>query len=93
LEPDLNVLPIYVRRVLIEFLADQGVTEPRVNMISTTGETYDLCFSLESLGNPPKEEHEGIAEALSWFLPLHYSLILITERMIPNFKALRATDA
>ena len=54
-------------------------------MISQDNIHFDLCFSLESLGNPPDNEHEGIAEALSWFLPTHYSIVLISEKSLPEF--------
>ena len=47
--------------------------------------SYDLCFSLESLGGPPNQEHSGIAKALSWFLPQHYSVALVKEEGLPSF--------
>jgi hypothetical protein len=40
------------------------------------------------LGNPPTKEHQGIAEAISWFLPPHYSIVLISETGLPPFAAL-----
>jgi hypothetical protein len=40
------------------------------------------------LGNPPEREHEGIAEAIAWFLPNHYSVVLISEKGLPTFSAL-----
>ena len=61
-----------------------GMQSP-VLVMSTDGENYDFCFSLESLGNPPEAEHSGIAEAISWFLPPHYSLLLIGEKDLPKF--------
>ena len=46
---------------------------------------YEFGISLESLGNPPETEHAGIAEAISWFLPPHYSIVLISEKGMPQF--------
>lgn len=87
-EPTEVFLPLYVRKILKDFFRDQAVFDPKVLMISNDQINYDLCFSLESLGNPKAEEHEGILEALAWFLPPHYSLVLISEKNLPAFKSL-----
>lgn len=81
-------LPLNVRKVLKEFFRDQAVLNPKVLMISTDGTNYDFCVSLESIGNPPVAEHAGVAEAISWFLPTHYSIVLISEAGLPPFHSL-----
>ena len=102
--PSEAYLPPYVRSVLKQFLADQGVFTPKVLMVNFNApETapnqkpdqmteamtgYDLCFSIESLKSPPVSEHANIAEALSWFLPAHYSVSLVSEKAVPGFAAL-----
>lgn len=86
--PSMEYLPQYVRDVLKDFFRDQNVFEPKVLMISTDAVNYDLCFSLESLGNPPAEEHQGVLEALSWFLPPHYTIAVISEKGLPAFNIL-----
>lgn len=86
--PSLEYLPQYVRNVLKDFFRDQNVFEPKVLMISTDSKNNDLCFSLESLGNPPAEEHKNFLEAVSWFLPPHYTLGLISEKGLPEFSSL-----
>jgi hypothetical protein len=86
--PSEEYLPVYVRNVLKDFFRDQSVFEAKVLMISTDGKQYDLCFSLESLGNPPENEHQGILEAVSWFLPPHYTLAVISEKGLPPFVTL-----
>ncbi len=78
-------LPKEVRKILKDFLRDQGVLSPKILVMSLDRKLYDLSFSLESLGNPPESEHSGIAEALSWFLPPHYSIVLISEIGLPPF--------
>lgn len=86
--PTEEFLPQYVRKILREFLRDQGVLNPRILMLSQSGEYYDLAFSIESLGNPEEKEHQGILEALSWFLPPHYSLALVKESQLVPFNSL-----
>ncbi len=88
--PSQDYLPIYVRNILDEFLRGQGITESKILMISHDKKHYDLAFSLESLGSPPEHEHRGIAEALAWFLPQHYSLMLVSEKGLPEFQPLVA---
>ncbi|MGE0763525.1 MAG: hypothetical protein AB7N80_09635 [Bdellovibrionales bacterium] len=88
--PAPDYLPPYVRSILAQFLQGQGVTSAKVLMISHDHKHYDLAFSLESLGSPPDHEHRGIAEALAWFLPQHYSLMLVSEKGLPEFQALGA---
>lgn len=83
--PTPEYLPDYVRKVLAQFLRQQGAQQPRILLISRDKKHYDLCFSIESLGSPPPHEHKGIAEALAWFLPQHYSLMLISEEGLPKF--------
>ena len=84
-EPTPQYLPQYVRNILKEFFRDQGVFAPKILVISADRVNYDLAFSLESLGNPPVKEHQGIAEAISWFLPPHYSIVLVSENGLPPF--------
>ena len=86
--PTEQYLPLYVRSIIKDFLRDQSVFDARIQMISTDGENYDLCFSLESLGSPPENEHEGILEAIAWFLPPHYTLAVVSEKGFAGFKSL-----
>lgn len=86
--PAPHYLPQYVRNILKQFFLDQNVLRPRVLVMSTDRKNYDLAFSLESLGNPPVKEHAGIAEAIGWFLPPHYSIVLVSEIGLPEFSDL-----
>ncbi len=78
-------MPDHVRQILRDFFRDQAILLPRILVMSTDGSHFDLFFSVESLGNPPDKEHQGIAEAISWFLPPHYSVVLMSEKNLPNF--------
>lgn len=83
--PHDGYLPQYVRRILKQFFVEQGILMPRILVMSTDKQHYDLCFSLDSLGLPPVHEHAGIAEAIQWFLPPHYSLVLTRETGLKGF--------
>jgi hypothetical protein len=40
------------------------------------------------MGLSPEVEHQGILEALAWFLPPHYSVALVSEKGFPAFENL-----
>ena len=86
--PSVEYLPNHARKILKDFFRDQSVLNPKILMISQDKKSYDLCFSLESLGNPIASEHAGVAEAIAWFLPTHYSIVLISESGLPEFLSL-----
>lgn len=83
--PSKEYLPNHVCLVLKQFFDGQGVEDLRVLMVSLDQKIYDLYVSLDSLGNPPDNEHPGIAQAIQWFLPEHYSLVLAQESGLPKF--------
>ncbi len=87
-DPSEEFLPKYVRQILKEFFRDQGLHAVKLSMISEDQKNFDLAFSIESLGNPPANEHQQIAEAISWFLPPHYSVMLVSEKDLPVFSFL-----
>ncbi len=84
-EPNEHYLPSYLREIIRNFFKDQKISKPRLTLISQDQKLYDLAFSLESLGSPPEHEHTGICEALSWFLPAHYGIVLVSEKRISGF--------
>lgn len=84
-EPSKDFLPENVRLILKEFLKQQGVMAPKILMLSQDQKNFDLCFSAESFGSPDEKEYEGILQALSWFLPSHYSLAMVSENGLPAF--------
>lgn len=86
--PTKEYLPDHVRVILREFFRDQGLLAVKILVMSQDRKHYDLAISLESLGNPPRAEHQGIGEAIAWFLPAHYSLLLVSEQGLPAFTAL-----
>ncbi len=87
--PTKEFLPPYVRDILSHFFAQQEISHPKILVLTADHKHYDLCFSLDSMGDPPQEEHQGIAEALAWFLPSHYSILLAHEKGMPQFHPLK----
>lgn len=86
--PSDGYLPTSVKTLMKEFLKQQGVMAPKITMLSQDHVNFDLCFSIESFGSPSPNEHEGILQALSWFLPAHYSLAFVNEEGMPSFEEL-----
>lgn len=84
--PTQEFFPDYARKIVREFLRDQGVYQPKILLVSDDRVHYDLAFSAESLGSPPQKEWEGIIEGISWFFPNHYSLVLTSEKGLPPFQ-------
>lgn len=82
-EPTKEFLPDYVRKVIREFLLQQGVLAPRILVFTLDEKNFELAFSKESLGDPDSTEHQGVLEALAWFLPPHYQIALISEKELP----------
>lgn len=88
--PTEKYLPPYVRAVLRDFLSQQGFQQPRILVVSQVSNyrNTDLVFSLESLRGIEGKDQKTMAEALSWFLPMHYSLVFASEKNLPPFHAL-----
>lgn len=86
--PTEDYLPKYVRQILKDFFRDQMVLQPKILIASNDSVNFDLCFSIESLGTPPEKEYNGICEAISWFLPPHYNITLLSEKSFPQFELL-----
>lgn len=92
-QPTEAYLPSYVRKILKQFLFDQGVIAPKIAIIQngdpkSAQVQTDLAFSIDSLGSPTADEHAGVAEAIAWFLPAHYSVALVSEKLISGFENL-----
>lgn len=87
-QPSEHYLPPYVRSILKQFLADQGIFAPKILMVSFDKQNYDLCFSSESFKSPSPADQGAYAEALGWFLPAHYVVSMISEKALPGFQPL-----
>lgn len=74
-----DIIPKHALDFIKEYIKSAGIDEPRGALISRDKLQYDFALSIESLGNPPKEEHEGIARGIGWFLPNHIPATLIYE--------------
>jgi hypothetical protein len=86
--PTEEYLPGYARKILKEFFKQQGIDAPKILVMGREDRGYDFCVSVESLKNPAKTEYRGILESIAWFLPAHYSIVLVSEKGLPPFHAL-----
>jgi len=87
-QPTKEALPDSVRKILKEFFRDQGVHQPKIMGLSPDGKSFELAVSLESIGNPKESEYQGVAEAISWFLPPDYPVVLMSEKESQDFMEL-----
>ena len=81
-----SILPELVRNTLKEFLIHQNILSPKVCLLEHPNKSWDIVFERGSLDNP--ENPEDILEAISWFLPNHYSLMLLHQNQIQNWSPL-----
>jgi hypothetical protein len=87
--PNPKYLPGYVRTILKQFFIDQGILDPRIQMISwDAGKTYDLAFSETSVGTLTPTDQQKLVESISWFLPPHYGLAVVSPEGLPPFLSL-----
>jgi hypothetical protein len=84
-QPSEEYFPSYARQILKEFLEQQGIKEPKLTLVDWEDGHTDLCFSVESLGSPNSEEQQSVAEAICWFLPQDYSVLIVSENSIKGF--------
>lgn len=87
-DPSEDFFPKYARNLLKEFFQQQGILQPRVIAISKNEVDFDICFSLDSMSKPDPKEHQGIAQAISWFFPFNTPIVLLEEKGLPNFYSL-----
>ncbi len=77
-----DILPQHAIHFIKDYIKSAGIEEPRGALISRDKLNYEFALSLESLGNPPKQEHEGIARGIGWFLPNHMPVVLVYEEKL-----------
>ena len=84
-----KMLPDYARKVIRDFFADQGLFAVKVLLVKEEEtQPFNLAFSFESMGSPKQEELSGVGEAIAWFLPSHYPILIMSETAIPHFELL-----
>ena len=77
-EPSKTLIPDYVRSILRQFFSDQGLKSVQWAMVSKDQINFDLCFSMQSFGNPSLPEQNQWLKAMSWFLPMHMSIAMFS---------------
>ncbi len=77
-----DIVPQHALAFIKDYIKSAGIEKPRGALISRDKINYDFALSLESLGHPPKSEHDGIARGIGWFLPNHLPVVLIFEEKL-----------
>lgn len=84
-KPSPELIPSYVYPILKDYLSALEIENPRIAIVGKSQEDFNICFSAESLGNPPEEDHQQLLERLSWFFPTHYGLMILAESSLGDF--------
>jgi len=82
-QPSDLILSVLNRKVLREFLISQGVSSPKVFLMSRTISNGDvsqeLVFNLTPASFPSEEVFRSVMQNIGWFLPHHYSFVGMNE--------------
>jgi len=78
-----QIIPNIPRELLKEFFGQSKITDPKVKLMSVDQKSFDICFSRESLDGLTEDEEKSLMEKLSWFLPRHYSMAIVTTKNMP----------
>ena len=77
-----DLVPSKVISFIKDYIRSAGVEGLRCALITRDKIHYEFAVSIESLGNPLESEHKGIAQGLSWFLPINMPVVLIYEKLL-----------
>lgn len=93
-QPSEDILPVFLRQQLSEYLKYAGTKNPKVMLIARNYEdeelvSQDLVFNITPEQFRNKKEYNEVMKAIEWFLPKHYSFLGVDEMTITNgFKTL-----
>jgi hypothetical protein len=82
--PSAELLPLFTRAILKEYLKNNGVSVPKVLLLMRTVEgktTQDLVFNITKSNFSNEDTFEALMSSLRWFLPLHYSYVAMEEQI------------
>lgn len=77
-----DLIPLKVLSFIKNYIQSAEVKRPRCALMTRDKIHYEFAVSIESVGNPPQSEHQGIAQGISWFLPMDMPVVLIYERLL-----------
>lgn len=76
--------PQFSRDILRDYLATENV---KLHYLVVTTKDYqhtDLCLTEESFSTLPSPKRNQLIEKIRWFLPPHYSVVLVSEKNLPK---------
>ncbi len=80
-----DIIPKTPRDLIKEFFKQSKIITPQVKLMSADQQSFDICFSRESLNGLTEKEEANLMEKLYWFMPRHYSLAIVTAKGLPEF--------
>lgn len=82
-QPSEVILPIYTRRILKQFLVENGIQNPKI-FLMMRGEdqniTHDLVFNITPNSFENEEHYRAVMQNIAWFLPSQYSFVGLDEK-------------
>jgi hypothetical protein len=85
--PHENILPLASRKIIANFLKQNGIENPKVAILMRrkgTEPTQDLVFNVTPQSFPDEETYRSVMATLAWFLPRHYTYIGMSEKTIAD---------
>ena len=88
-QPSETILPKQTRDVISNFLKLSGVNNPKLllmmrHIADGKGVSQDLVFNLTPQTFDNENTYRGVMQTLSWYLPRHYSLVGMNEKIFEN---------
>lgn len=82
--PSEELLPLFTRAILKEYLKSNGIATPKVLLMMRTVDgkmTQDIVFNITKSNFSDEDTFEALMSSLRWFLPLHYSYAGMEEQL------------
>jgi hypothetical protein len=83
-QPSEELLPLFTRAILKEYLKSNGIAIPKVLLMMRTIDgkmTQDIVFNITKSNFDNEDTFEALMASLRWFLPLHYSYVGMEEKV------------
>lgn len=76
--------PKFSRDIVRDYLKTQNVGLKYLVVTTKDFNRTDLCLAEESFSEVPAAKRNQLIEKIRWFLPPHYSVVLVSEKNLPK---------